>query len=324
MPSARLDLRTTRFPATMAAEIAALPGVARVQMFRNNRITFRQRPAMAVALEMSSVAQTDRRRPVAGEVHEMFQKAAAGEGLILADNLAQLQHIGLGDVLEVQAPYGTIRLPVVGIVVDYIDQQGSILMDRSVFIKYWHDDAVSDFRIYVAPGADVSDVRQRIVQRYAGRRQLFVLTNEESRAYVLSVAGQWFGLMNVQVAIAVLVAIFGIVNTLTVSITDRRRELGVMRAVGALRNQIRRTIWIEALGIATLGLVLGYALGGISLYYMLQIVQRDVAGLRLDYEYPVSTMLGVLPVIFAAAFAAALWPAESAVRGSLVEALEYE
>ena len=50
-----------------------------------------------------------------------------------------------------------------------------------------------------------------------------------------------------QIAIAVLVAILGIVNTLTVSITDRRRELGVLQAVGALRGQIRRTIWIEAL-----------------------------------------------------------------------------
>ena len=52
-----------------------------------------------------------------------------------------------------------------------------------------------------------------------------------------------------QIAVAVLVAILGIVNTLTVSITDRRRELGVLQAVGGLRGQIRRTIWLEALAI---------------------------------------------------------------------------
>jgi putative ABC transport system permease protein len=130
--------------------------------------------------------------------------------------------------------------------------------------------------------------------------------------------------MNVQIAIAVLVAILGILNSLTVSITDRRRELGVLRAVGALRNQIRRTIWIEALAVALLGLALGAAFGAINLYYMLQIVQRDVAGLRLGYEFPIATALTLVPILLAAAFTAAIWPAESAVRGSLVEALEYE
>ncbi len=95
--------------------------------------------------------------------------------------------------------------------------------------------------------------------------------------------------MNVQIAIAVLVAMLGIVNTLTVSITDRRRELGVLRAVGALRGQIRRTIWIEALTVAVLGLALGFAFGAINLYYMLEIGRRDIAGLRLGYRFPVQT-----------------------------------
>ena len=77
-------------------------------------------------------------------------------------------------------------------------------------------------------------------------------------------------------------------NTLTVSITDRRRELGVLQAVGGLRGQIRRTIWIEALSIGTLGLILGFALGAVNLYYILQIVHHDIAGMRLDYVLPTS------------------------------------
>ena len=127
-----------------------------------------------------------------------------------------------------------------------------------------------------------------------------------------------------QIAVAVLVAILGIVNTLTVSITDRRRELGVLQAVGGLHGQIRRTIWIEALSIGTLGLVLGFALGAVNLYYILQIVHRDIAGMRLDYEFPVVGGARARADILGAAFIAAIWPAESAVRGSLVEALEYE
>jgi putative ABC transport system permease protein len=324
MPSQRLDLRTTRFPATMAQEIAGLPGVGRVQMFRNGRLTFRGVPVMLVAIQMNSVAKTNRREPIAGTAPEMYQKAAAGEGLIVSDSLAQLHRLVLGQILELPAPLGTIRLPIIGVILDYTDQQGAILVDRSVFIKYWGDDSVSDFRVFVTPGAGVAEVGQRIVERYAGRRTIFVLTNDESRKHILRLTDRLFALMNVQIAIAVLVAILGIVNTLTVSITDRRRELGVLRAVGAVRGQIRRTIWIEALAVAVLGLVLGFAFGAINLYYMLQIVQRDVAGLRLDYQFPVATAFVLVPAILAAAFVAAIWPGESAVRGSLVEALEYE
>jgi len=153
---------------------------------------------------------------------------------------------------------------------------------------------------------------------------VFVLTNPELKGYILKVTDQWFALSSVQIAVAVLVAILGIVNTLTVSITDRRRELGVLKAVGGLQRQIRGTIWIEALSIGSIGLALGFALGAIDLYYTLQIVQHDIAGMRFDYVYPVRTVAALVPTILTAAFVAALWPAESAVRGSLVEALEYE
>ena len=87
---------------------------------------------------------------------------------------------------------------------------------------------------------------------------------------------------------------------------------------------MRRTIWLEAIAIGTIGLVLGLLLGALQLYYSLEVTRRDIAGMRLDYEYPVGIAVALLPVILGAAFGAAIGPAESAVRGSLVEALEYE
>ena len=243
---------------------------------------------------------------------------------MVSENFAELQDLHLGDIVEIPAPHGVIRLPIAGVVVDYSDQQGTILMDRHVFIDYWHDDSVNAFRVYLSPGAAMPDVRRRILERYAGERQVFVLTNADLKAYILTITDQWFGLTSVQIAVAVLVAILGIVNTLTVSITDRRRELGVLQAVGGLHGQIRRTIWMEALSIATIGLMLGFFLGAVNLYYILQIVHHDIAGMRLEYAFPFQVALTMLPTILAASFIAAIWPAESVVRGSLVEALEYE
>jgi putative ABC transport system permease protein len=324
MPSQSIVVRSMRFPAAMGPEVAAIPGVRRVQMVRDARVMFRKTPVMVVSIEVKSMAETAQLPPVEGNADDMYRRGAAGEGLIIADNLARLQHLKLGDMLEVPAPRGLIRLPIVGVITDFSDQMGTIFMDRSLFIRYWNDDSVNVLRVYLNPGATVPEVRQRVLEKYAGQRQVFVLTNQELKSYILKVTDQWFGLTSVQIAVAVLVAILGIVNTLTVSITDRRRELGVLQAVGGLHAQIRQTIWIEALSIATLGLALGFALGAINLYYILQIVHHDIAGMRLDYQFPVNTVLALVPTILGAAFVAAIWPAESAVHGSLVEALEYE
>ena len=324
MPSQSIVVRSMRFPASMGPEVAAIPGVRRVQMVRDARVMFRKTPVMVVSVEVNSMAETAQLPPVAGNADEMYRRASAGEGLIVADNLARLQNLKLGDMLEVPAPKGLIRLPIVGVIIDFSDQMGTIFMDRSLFIRYWNDDTVNVLRVYLNPGATVPEVRRRVLEKYAGQRQVFVLTNQELKSYILKVTDQWFGLTSVQIAVAVLVAILGIVNTLTVSITDRRRELGVLQAVGGLRGQIRRTIWLEALSVGTLGLALGFALGAINLYYILQIVQNDIAGMRLDYSFPIGTVLALVPTILGAAFIAAIWPAESAVHGSLVEALEYE
>jgi putative ABC transport system permease protein len=122
----------------------------------------------------------------------------------------------------------------------------------------------------------------------------------------------------------VLVAILGIINTLTVSISDRRRELGIIQAIGGLRGQVRRMIWVEAVLIGAIGLILGLLLGAAALYYVREIGGRDIAGIRLAYEYPFGIVALLIPAILGAAFLSALAPAEAAVRARLVEALEYE
>ena len=108
--------------------------------------------------------------------------------MIVADNFSQLHDLNLGDTVEILAPYGTLRLPIVGIIVDFVDQQGTVFVDRSVFLQYWRDDTVSDFRVFVAPGTTLIDVRQRIIDRFAGQRHVFVLTNEEATSKAVAAA----------------------------------------------------------------------------------------------------------------------------------------
>jgi putative ABC transport system permease protein len=316
--------RGFRFPGSMGAEIRKIDGVDEVQQVRTARVPFRGTPVMVVALEVESLARRVRRRVTAGDPELMYRQTARGEGVIASENLAVLKGLKLGDTIEVAAPNGVLKLPIAGIVVDFSDQGGSMMVDREVFRRYWNDDSVNVFRIYLKRGANEAEVRGRLLTRFSGERRLFVFTNAELRAFILRLTNQWLGLTWVQLAVAVLVAVLGIVNSLTVSIADRRRELGVLQAVGGLRSQIRHTIWMEAVSVGIVGLLLGLALGAVNLYFTIRMSGQDFAGYRLDYAYPLPVAALLVPIILGAAFLAAVGPAEAAVRGKLVEALEYE
>ena len=322
--SQSLTTRSYRFGPEVGKAVAETPGVETVQAVRSARIIANGSPVMLVAVDLASLRSKVHPVAIEGNVDEMYREASAGRGVIISDNLALLQNRHKGDLISIPTPKGTLTLPIVGAVIDYSDQLGAVLIDLSLYQRYWNDDTVNFYRVYARPGISAMQVRQSILDRLSNQSHIFVLTSGDVRAYIIRITDQWFGLTYVQILVAVLVAILGIVNTLTVSITDRRREMGVLRAVGAVRPQIRHTVWIESLAIGLVGVMLGLAFGAIQLYYGLEITRRDIAGLRLAYDYPFLISLGLLPVILGAAFISALGPGESAVRGSLVEALEYE
>jgi putative ABC transport system permease protein len=322
--SEQITSRSFRFPAAMRDDLASIPGIAEVQSVRTPRVLVHGTSVMIIAIDAESAGRRAPLPAVAGRNDEMYKAAAAGKGIIASENFVLLQHVNLGDILDIPSPDGVLRLPVVGIILDFSDQKGSLFMDRSLYIQHWHDDSVNVFRLYLDKGADPATVKTAILTKLGDRTRLFVIQNRELRAYILNIANQWFGIAYLQIAVAVLVAILGIVNTLTVSISDRRRELGIVQAIGGLRAQVRRMIWVEAVLIGAIGLALGLLLGAAALFYVREIGGRDIAGVRLAYEYPFGIVALLIPAILGSALLSALGPAEAAVRGRLVEALEYE
>lgn len=323
-PSANLTARAVTFPESVGAEIEAVPGVEQVQLVRNARVMVNGVPVMVVSVEAAKLATKVFRKPIEGDIETMHRLTAAGQGVIVSDGFQANLGVRSGDMVELPTPHGILRLPVVGIVRDYSDMLGSVFIDRQVYRAWWDDDTVNIARVYVKKGEDVQAVREQTLRAISKTKRLLILSNDDVRAYVMRLTDQWFAVTYNQIFVAIVVAMLGIVNTLTVSITDRRRELGVMQAVGGLRRQVRRAVWLEAVAIGVIGLALGLALGAINVYYTLGMVRRDLGGLDLDYVFPVALALTMIPAILGAAFLAALGPAESAVRGELVNALEYE
>jgi putative ABC transport system permease protein len=322
--SSNLASTDFRFPAAIVPELQAIPGIQEVQPVRTIRQEFHGKPIMIIAADLAAIGRRVRRKVVAGDSETMDRLSSEGKGVIIAENLQELEGIHLGDAIDIPVPAGSLRLPVVGVIRDYSNQLGAIFLDRSAYIRAFQDDSANILRVYVKPGVSPEDVRRQINEQVGTHRRVFIMLNSEIKDYVMKVADAWLGMTYVQVVVAMVVALLGIVNTLTVSISDRRRELGVLRAVGGLRSQIRGTIWLEALSIGAIGLVLGIAVGCIFLYYELEALAHGFSGMPLAYEFPSGIAAMLVPVILLAALISAIVPAETAVRGSLVEALEYE
>ena len=316
--------RTFRFPEALADQIAATPGVAEVQRVWMMRVPFRGAIVLLFSAEVESLGRRAKLKTVEGDASRIYQECSAGKGVLISENFMNIYGVHAGQTIEVPGPDGMLPFKVLGVVEDYSDQQGSVVFDRALMKRIWKDSTVNVVRVYAAAGTDPQVLRDEINRRFGSQTRMYVMTNAEIRDYILGITNQWLGITYVQIFVAVLVAVLGIVNSLIVSITDRRRELGVLQAVGGLRMQIRRTVWLEAVAIGLIGLALGLVLGAVNLVYSLELGRRDLGGFRLEYVYPFGMAAALVPVILLTAWLSSLGPAESAVRASLVESLEYE
>ena len=117
-----------------------------------------------------------------------------------------------------------------------------------------------------------------------------------------------------------IVSLFGIVNTLALSIHERTRELGLLRAIGTSRRQVRRIVRYEAVITALIGAILGAILGVVFAV----IVSRPLADEGFILSIPVGTLLILLVLAIIAGVIAAIGPARRASRLDVLEALAYE
>jgi putative ABC transport system permease protein len=124
----------------------------------------------------------------------------------------------------------------------------------------------------------------------------------------------------VLLALSVVVSLFGIVNTLVLSVFERTRELGMLRAVGMTRRQVRRMIRHESVITALIGGVLGIALGIV----LAALVTAALSSEGLVFSIPVISLIVFALIAVVAGVLAAIFPARRAARLNVLQALQYE
>jgi putative ABC transport system permease protein len=150
------------------------------------------------------------------------------------------------------------------------------------------------------------------------------MTASEMKENIHKLLDQFFALSYIQLVIALFVAVLGITNTLVISVAERRRELGILKALGTERRQVASLIVLEALGISIVGSVIGYALGTYLIRYASDSIGAANTGWTLPYAFPWGIALALFPLLIVVTIVAALYPAKLALSVSPAEALEFE
>jgi putative ABC transport system permease protein len=245
----------------------------------------------------------------------------ASGGLAVKEDVAKANGWKVGDTVSLQFPRGgTQRVPVKAIYMDN-SVNGDYLLALRDYERFYADQADSQILVQAAPGTDPKASRAAIDRVLVDFPNVTVRDQAEYKAETAKQIDQVVNLFFALLALAVIIALFGIVNTLGLSIFERIRELGLLRAVGATRRQVRSMIRWEAVIIAVLGAVLGLAVG---LFFGWTIVRALHSVGITEFALPGGQL--VIFVVFAAlaGVLAAVLPGRRAAKVDVLRAITTE
>lgn len=240
------------------------------------------------------------------------------DGILVSQSLAERDGLKVGSVIPVTFGDGVTRDLTVRATYVNDDLAGNRVINRETFAGT----TVSsfDFAVYITleKGADAGDVRAELQKAIDDYGQGKLLSKDE---YIDEQAGQvnqLLGLIYGLLFLSVIIAVVGIIITLLLSVFERQREIGLLRAVGMTRSQVRTTVRWESVITSLLGAVLGIVLG-IGLGWVIVYALRD-QGLT-SFEVPVDTTVVIMIMSFIVGVLAAVYPAWRATKVDMLDAL---
>jgi len=309
---------------SLTEKIARLPGVAAVDRLREYEISYEGMPAGLGSIELNILREYHNADFLSGRGNrEVLAELRGSNSILLSEPFANKHHLRAGDFITLSLGEQRATFRVVDVYYDYSSERGSVLMDRNVLLRYLPDPAASNLAIYLAAGARIQDVRAEIEAAAAGHRVL-MFTNRDLRGEALRIFDRTFAITYALEAIAVLVAVMGVAGALLALVIDRRRELGLLRFLGAVSGQIRKLILIEAGLIGLLANLVGIALGFALSLILIFVINKQSFGWTIRFHWPVAVLLGALTLVYAATVLAGLYPARIAVRLNPVEVVHEE
>jgi len=246
-------------------------------------------------------------------------ESLAGGQLLVNESTATDRQLAVGDRVKLTVPAGSETVQVGGIFKDD-EVLGRLLLDSSVVKRLNEDDR--DNLLLLNTGGNTSPaLREQLDAAMQPYPVVQLQDKAEAKAANRSQINQLLAILNALLGLAVIIAAIGIINTLVLSVYERTREIGLLRAVGLGRRQLRSMIRIESVVIAVFGALMGIVLGvgfGVAIQQAVDEEVFDVLSIpwgQLVIFVVVAAVIGVV---------AALWPARRAAKLDVMNAITTE
>jgi putative ABC transport system permease protein len=299
------------------------PGVADVDVFHAFQFHYQGTKATFGGGITDIVRRKRSLRFLAGDGNRILESLPGHDRAIVSEPFANKHRVHVGDVMQIPLGSRVVPLTVAGIYYDYASDSGYVIVDRGTLLRYLPDQPVTNIAVYVQPGADAARVRRDLEARLSDY-PIMIAPNEVLRRGAVEVFDRTFAITYALEAVAIVVAMLGAANALLALVLDRRREIGLIRYLGAARNQVYTMILTEAglLGLLAglLGLVLGMALSLILIY----VINKQSFGWTIQFHPPALLLGGALLLVWAVTVLAGVYPARFAARLEPAEVVHTE
>ena len=258
------------------------------------------------------------------ETRKVFTDALGKDEAMISEPYAEKFHVKTGDFVELPTDRGPARVRVAGIYTDYSNDRGTVTLDRAHFQKLWPLTGAVSIAVTLKEGVSPEEGARRVSAALQGRYALRVRTNATLRRLVLRIFDRTFAVTYALEAVALAVAVLGVLNTLTALVLERRREIGLLRVLGASAARVKRAVRYEAAAIGSLGVVMGVLSGGAMSLVLVHVINRQSFGWTIAMHPPWGFLATALGLVLLATLAAASRPAGLAAATDVAAALKEE
>lgn len=305
--------------------LRALPEVESVDGFSSRPIQFQGASTILCASNLDAVRQSSYLLFKDGDFKSVAQKLIDDESAVaVTEVFANKFGLKTGDAFSLQTPSGEKTFKIAGVYYDYASDRGLILIHRGHFEKFWNDDKLNNLGVFLKDKSQANALVQHLREKFQGVAKIVVYSNYGLRQNVLSVFDQTFMITYVLQFVAMAVAAMGVISSLMAIIFERRREIGVLRSVGASIEQVRNITLIEAFLMGIIASILGVACGCALSLILIYVINVQSFGWTIQIYLPYITIVGAVLLVLFTALVSGWIPARYAMRLAIAEQVRFE